>query len=118
MYYHDVDESDLKCLSSCVISECMAHNTRSVHAFQARIINLVIKPKFPHIKKLKYFSDRSGAQYKNCKNLLNLVHHYDDFGLHAEWHFFATSHGIAPCDGVGGTGKSTMGFNQICNIEC
>jgi len=29
----------------------------------------------------------------------------DDFGIDAEWHFFATSHGKSPCDGVGGTVK-------------
>ena len=28
-----------------------------------------------------------------------------DFGIDAEWHFFATSHGKGPCDGVGGTIK-------------
>ncbi|MFZ2538857.1 MAG: hypothetical protein WAX04_08135, partial [Oscillospiraceae bacterium] len=27
------------------------------------------------------------------------------FGLSAKWHFFATSHGKSPCDGVGGTIK-------------
>ncbi|ESO02802.1 hypothetical protein HELRODRAFT_174220 [Helobdella robusta] len=29
----------------------------------------------------------------------------EDFGLKAEWHFFATSHGKSPCDGIGGTTK-------------
>lgn len=29
----------------------------------------------------------------------------DDYGLDAEWHFFATSHGKSPCDGIGGTVK-------------
>ena len=28
--------------------------------------------------------------------------HHDDFGLDAEWIFFATSHGKSPCDGIGG----------------
>ncbi|ESN94893.1 hypothetical protein HELRODRAFT_179998 [Helobdella robusta] len=28
-----------------------------------------------------------------------------DFGLKAEWHFFATFHGKSPCDGIGGTTK-------------
>ena len=45
------------------------------------------------------------GQYKNCKNFLNLCHHESDFGLDAEWNFFATSHGKGPCDGVGGTVK-------------
>ena len=29
--------------------------------------------------------------------------HEHDFGIKAEWHFFATSHGKGPCDGLGGT---------------
>jgi len=35
---------------------------------------------------------------------LNLCYHNKDFGIDAEWHFFATSHGKGPCDGVGGGG--------------
>ena len=42
---------------------------------------------------------------KKWKNFLNLCHHKDDFGLAAEWHFSATSHGKGACDGLGGTIK-------------
>ena len=31
-----------------------------------------------------------------------MCHHHEDFGVHAEWIFFATSHGKSPCDGIGG----------------
>ncbi len=31
--------------------------------------------------------------------------HKIDFGIDAEWHFFATSHGKSTCDGLGGTVK-------------
>ena len=37
--------------------------------------------------------------------MINLVYHQDDFGIQAEWHFFATSHGKSACDGIGGTVK-------------
>ena len=37
--------------------------------------------------------------------MINLCYHKEDFGIPAEWHFFATSHGKGPCDGVGGTVK-------------
>ena len=37
--------------------------------------------------------------------MTNLVYHQDDFGIRAEWHFFATSHGKSACDGIGGTVK-------------
>jgi len=56
-------------------------------------------------QKILYFSDEAASQYKNCKNFLNLCHHKVDFGVDAEWHFFATSHGKGPCDGLGGTVK-------------
>lgn len=36
---------------------------------------------------------------------MNLNYHKEDFGINAEWHFFATAHGKGPCDGVGGTVK-------------
>ena len=52
-----------------------------------------------------YFSDGCAAQYKNCKNFLNLCLHLVDFGVPAEWHFFATSHGKSAGDGAGGTLK-------------
>jgi len=52
-----------------------------------------------------YFTDGAVSQYKNKSNFLNLAYHLDDFGIDAEWHFFATSHGKSPCDGVGGTVK-------------
>ena len=41
-----------------------------------------------------YFSDGSGAQYKNWNNFDSLVRHKEDFGIDAEWHFFATSYGL------------------------
>ena len=34
-----------------------------------------------------------------------MCYHKADFGIDAEWHFFATSHGKGPCDGLGGTVK-------------
>lgn len=70
-----------------------------------------------------YFSDGAASQYKNCKNLINLLYHETDFAINAEWHFFATSHGKSPCDGIGGTVKRLVAraslqaatSNQILN---
>ena len=36
---------------------------------------------------------------------MNLCYHKEDFGVPAEWHFYATSHDKGPCDGIGGTVK-------------
>ena len=58
----------------------------------------------PQVKKLFYFSDGCGGQYKNYKNFMNLCLHKQDFGLDAEWIFFATSH-KSSCDGIGGSVK-------------
>jgi hypothetical protein len=38
-------------------------------------------------------------------NFINILHHQSDFGIACTWHFFATSHGKSPCDGIGGTVK-------------
>ncbi|XP_047137884.1 uncharacterized protein LOC124814334 [Hydra vulgaris] len=64
-----------------------------------------IKTNLPQIKNIEYFSDGCAGQYKNCKNMLNLCFHCEDFGSTAKWNFFATSHGKQPCDGIGGTVK-------------
>ena len=50
-------------------------------------------------------SDGASGQYKNRKNFINLTYHMEDFKVAAEWHFFPTSHGKGPCDGIGGTLK-------------
>ena len=34
-----------------------------------------------------------------------MCHHEKDFGIPAEWHFFATSHGKLAADGIAGTVK-------------
>ena len=69
------------------------------------IVNNDIKTNLPQIKNIEYFLYWCAGQYKNCKNILNLCFHHEDFDLSAKWNFFATSHGKQPCDGVGGTVK-------------
>lgn len=103
VYYCDND-NDLKSISVCVISDCMTHATSTVHAFQKAILDH-LKKELPAVTKVVYFSDGCAGQYKNYKNFVNLTHHMADFGYDAEWHFFATSHGKSPCDGIGGTVK-------------
>lgn len=105
IYYKE--NGSIKTETLCVISDCLNHNTISFYSFQKTFIDY-IKNKYPQFKKIHYFSDGSAAQYKNKKNFINICHHKDDFGLEAEWHFFATSHGKSPCDGAGGTIKRTV----------
>lgn len=90
-------------ISTCMISDCLRHDTIAVHAFQIRLI-AYLKTEIEKIK-IYYFSDGSDAQYKNFKNFINLCLHEEDFGIMAEWNFFGTSLGKSPCDGIGGTAK-------------
>ncbi|KAJ4446093.1 hypothetical protein ANN_12785 [Periplaneta americana] len=49
-----------------------------------------------------------GVHWNNCQATIHPFVVYfkeDDYGIGAEWHFFATSHGKGPCDGIGGTVK-------------
>ena len=91
-------------VSFVVVSENNSHDTVAVHLFQKVLIKF-LSNKIRTPKRIIYFSDGCAAQYKNRKIFINLCHHEEDFGMPAEWHFFATSHGKGPCDGVGGTVK-------------
>ena len=66
-----------------------------------------LKKRLPSIKKIHYFSDGCAGQYKSKYAFNNLCNHEADFGIAAEWNFFATSHGKNPCDGIGGNLKLT-----------
>ena len=97
-------EGHLKHDSLCFISDDNLHDTNFVYQVQAILVRY-LKEKYSNITKLHYFSDGCAGQYKNYKNFINLCLHKEDFGLDAEWVFFATSHGKSPCDGIGGVVK-------------
>ena len=40
-----------------------------------------------------------------------------DFGLSAEWNFFATAHGKSPCDGIGGSVKRVTTVESLKRIK-
>lgn len=115
-------------LNFLIISDCLDHDTAAVYTFQRHLIPFLRKMvrtwnfsifawvfhdlnvsnyilQVLGMKKIHYFSDGATSQYKNRYNVFNLAHHEMDFGLKAEWHFFATSHGKGPSDGLGGTLK-------------
>ena len=85
-----------------IISDCKEHDSIAVHLYQIKLIKFFKQTHDTAINKIKYFSDGASSQYKNKYNLLNLSFHLEDFGINAEWHFFATSHGKNACDGIGG----------------
>lgn len=97
-----MEAGNLNGLCFIIISESTVHDIIAVHQFVS-----FLSQKFGGLKpqKIFFFSDGCAAQYKNCKNFCNLCYHTEDFGVPAEWHFFATSHGKSAGDGAGGTLK-------------
>ena len=91
--------------SYVIISDCIHHDTIALYLFQKNLITFLKQVLHTGPKKIIYFSDGAASQYKNRKNFVNLCNHETDFGVKAEWHFSATSHGKGACDGVGGTVK-------------
>lgn len=122
-YYVDENEK-IQHISIIMITDHTKHDYATVYAFQQRLID-ILKKKIPGLKKVYYMSDGAGSQYKNIFNFKNLCLHKKDFGVAAEWHFFATSHGKGPCDGVAGTFKRAAAQaslqrpydNQITNVN-
>ncbi|KAJ8943495.1 hypothetical protein NQ318_016275 [Aromia moschata] len=53
-------------------------------------------------------------------SLLNLLYHEEDFGIKAEWNFFATAHGKGACDGIGGCRgvKGRGAEEQVAKVLC
>lgn len=101
-YYIKDNKVNSQCI--CILSDYLEHNTVAVHTFQTHLIRHIMDV-IPQVEKIIYFSDGAASQYKNKKNFINICHHKHDFGLDAEWNFFASSHGKSACDGVGGTTK-------------
>lgn len=105
--YRRREDGTLEHRNICIISDCRDHNADTVHAF-LQSVNPYLKTVYPEMKKIHYFTDGCAGQYKNKYNFLNLCFHSEDFGLCAEWNFFATSHGKSACDGIGGTVKRLL----------
>ena len=103
VYYHK-DEGQICHGNFVLISDCNTHDTVAVHLFQHCLINQPQK-RFQFVSNVVYFSDGCAGQYKHLKNFLNLCLHEEDFDIPAEWHFFVTSHGKGPSDGIRGNIK-------------
>ena len=104
VFYFKMQDSTIGHKSFCFISDSTKHSTAMVYTFLKKLIPH-LKKAHDQIQKIIYFSDGCAAQYKNRYSFINLIHHCEDFGLKAEWNFFATSRGKNACDGIGGTLK-------------
>jgi len=122
VYHKNAENQELKCTSFCIISDSMTHSTSAVHIFLKKVYTNFDFGPLTHVH---YFSDGAASQYKNKFNFINILHHESDFGVPCSWHFFATSHGKSPCDGIGGTVKRLTARaslqrpvkNQILNAQ-
>lgn len=103
VYFKD-SSNLLSHLSLIMISKCLKHTFAAVNLFQQKLITF-LKTKFTIIKKILFFSDGAGSQYKSKYNIYNLCPFNKLYGCMAQWHFFATSYDKGPCDGIGGTLK-------------
>lgn len=88
-----------------VVSNCLKHDTVAVYMYQKELLKF-LKSKFDIIRQIYYFSDGAPQQFKNKKAFSNIVNHFTDFEVPAEWHFFATAHGKGACDGLAGSVKN------------
>ena len=64
--------------------------------------------KLPSIKKINIFSDGASQQFKQRYRFSNLHIWEEKFDVKIIWNFFATSHGKAVVDGLGGTVKRSV----------
>lgn len=103
VFYYKNSEGALDHGNFVPLSECLHHDSTLVHVFLERF-NIFLKSKL-NPTKIIYFTDGCAAQYKNRNNFYNMTLHEHDFGVPADWHFYATSHGKSACDGLGGTIK-------------
>lgn len=84
-FYHD---NEVKYESFVFVSEYMKHDTVFTYCCQRELIRY-FKGKQP-VKEVQFFTDGASAHFKNKKNMANLIHFKDDFGVPATWNFHST----------------------------
>ena len=83
IYYVD-GSGKLAHKSYVYISDHKTHDTIMVYSFLKHFYEHYVSNKFPFLHKVFYFSNGSAAQYKNFKNLTNLIFHQNNFHILAE----------------------------------
>ncbi|KAJ8684991.1 hypothetical protein QAD02_020784 [Eretmocerus hayati] len=111
----------LRHYSYCAISNCLKHDSAVVYIYQRKLKELM-RIRFGILLRMIYFFDGAPQQFKNLKSFGNLTHHYSDYGVEAEWNFFATSHGKGPCHGLAGcikrnAARASLQDHLILNAE-
>jgi hypothetical protein len=104
--------------SYIVVSDETDHGKYAVWSFKKGIIQ-DLKVKRPEITQTFDYTDGCAQQFKNIYTLSSLLFARDDFGVTAEHHFLATSHGKGSHDGIGGTFKRQVKQKVLsgnCNV--
>lgn len=92
------------CHSYALINETTDHNAASVFRLNSFLIAL-LKEKFS-FDTIHFFSDGCAAQFRSKHVFLYLAQY--DPSIKLFWHYFESSHGKGPVDGVGGTVKGAV----------
>ena len=65
------------------------------------------------VKKIIHFSGGAEQYFKNNFQMVNLIHHEEDFGIKAYWNFYGTAHGKSFSDGIGALFKRKSSRNSL-----
>ena len=87
----------------CITSENKEHDTIAVHLFQRKLVSFLAEHFGTKPNIIIDMSDSCAGQYTRTATTLKSVPSTKNLGISAEWHFFATSHGKSPADGIAGT---------------
>jgi hypothetical protein len=111
LYYKDSANQVVPHVRSFVaISDTDVHDADSFHALLKRFFEKARSEMLlDGVAKIHVFSDGAPSQYKNWKNLLNLIFFQEDFDCQVEWNFCASGHGKGACDAVGAAFKRAAG---------
>lgn len=103
IYYYR-EGSEIKHQSCIFLSDSIKHDTAAVATIKKKLI-LEIRGKVKSLKKIIYNTDGAKQHFKNKYQICNLIHHKEDYGVDAEWHYCVTAHGKSHYDGIGATFK-------------
>ena len=92
----------VSCASAMVVSDDRSHSRDCVIVFLEHLIKQILNE---NIAALHIWSDGPSSQFKNRYIAATLSYLQNECSIKITWHFFASSHGKGPADGVGGTIK-------------
>lgn len=95
IYYRE--RTEIKHKSLLIISESLDHDVIAVYQYQQKLIEFM-RQEFATVRKISFFTDGAGGQYKNFKNFYNMCDLKIKENFDVEAHFFATSHGKLKLD--------------------